>query len=49
MHNAVDVLAVALLLFLLGGFLLWAAGDANRRGKPALLVLVAVVFFFLSD
>jgi hypothetical protein len=27
-------------------YVMWAAGDAHRRGKSAILVCLAVVFFF---
>ncbi len=42
--GAAMFLAVALWAFLV--LALWAARDAHRRGKPALLVLIAVVLFF---
>jgi hypothetical protein len=46
MREAAAVLLAVVFALVLGGYLLWAVGDARRRGKSALLVLIAVVLFF---
>ncbi len=46
MHRASQLLVVALIAFVFFGYVRWAIEDAIRRGKSAVLVFVAVVFFF---
>jgi hypothetical protein len=46
MHRASGLLALAVVAFAFFGYVRWAIEDAARRGKSAVLVLIAVVFFF---
>ncbi len=46
MHRALRLLALALVAFVFFGYVRWAIEDASRRGKSAVLVFIAVVFFF---
>ncbi len=46
MHTAGRVLFLFFFALAAVGYVSWAASDARQRGKSALLVCLAVVFFF---
>jgi len=46
MLDVTGMLCVCLAILLFAAFVIWAINDAQRRRKSAVLVCIAVVFFF---
>jgi hypothetical protein len=46
METAFEIFTLLFGLLILAAYSLWAVRDATRRNKSAVLVLIAVVFFF---